>query len=93
MASGRSSEMVRAPRGLVARLGLTLLTLAGAVWLALVAARAGSIALGLTPAHDFARGLAAFMLAPRPRPLPRPSSMRAWRCCAAATVTPPGRGS
>ena len=25
---------------------------------------AGAIALGLTPAHDFARGLAAFMLAP-----------------------------
>ncbi len=64
MARGRSSETARAPRGLVARLGLTLLTLAGAVWLALVAARAGSIALGLAPAHGFARGLAAFMLAP-----------------------------
>lgn len=64
MASGRSSATARAPRGLVARLGLTLLTLAGAAWLALVAARAGSIALGFTPAHDFARGLAAFMLAP-----------------------------
>jgi hypothetical protein len=64
MASRQSSGTARAPRSLVARLGLTLLTLAGAAWLTLVAARAGAIAVGLTPAHGFTRGLAAFMLAP-----------------------------
>jgi hypothetical protein len=51
-------------RFLLARLGLVVPTLAGAAWLVLVAGVAGAIALGLTPAHDFARGLAAFMLAP-----------------------------
>ena len=53
-----------APRDLFARLVLMLPALAGAAWFVLIAGAAGAIALGFTPAHGFARGLAAFMLAP-----------------------------
>ena len=64
MAGRQTRETARAPDSLVVRLGLALVTLAGAAWLAFVAARAGAIALGLTPAHGFAQSLAALMLAP-----------------------------
>ena len=56
--------MPGAHRDLFARLVLVVPTLAGAAWFGLIAGAAGAIALGLTPAHDVARGLAAFMLAP-----------------------------
>ena len=64
MASRQSGETARALGDLFLRLGLALVALAGAAWLAIVAARAGAIALGLTPAHGFARGLAALLVAP-----------------------------
>ena len=56
--------MSRAPHAPIARLGLALVTLAGATWLVFVAATAGAVALGLVPGHGFARTLAALMLAP-----------------------------
>ena len=68
MATQQPDQLTPAAPGallyLLARLGLAVPALAGAAWFVLVAGVAGAIALGLTPAHDFARGLAAFMLAP-----------------------------
>jgi hypothetical protein len=38
--------------------------LGGAAWFAAISVRAGAVALGFTPAHGFARALAAIILAP-----------------------------
>ncbi len=54
----------RARRGWTVRAVLAVVALGGAAWFATIAVRAGAVALGLTPAHGFARALAAIILAP-----------------------------
>ncbi len=61
---GRGARPVLGP---VARAGgvcLATLSLAGAVWFAVIAWREATIALGFTPAHGFARAVAALILTP-----------------------------
>ena len=47
-----------------ARAGLALLLLPGAAWFVALALSSGGVALGFTPAHGFANGLAAVLLTP-----------------------------
>ncbi len=48
----------------IVRAPLALVALGGAAWFAAISVRAGAVALGFTPAHGFARALAAIILAP-----------------------------